>query len=301
MSKVNPVVQGQARLAIASVANVADVDFDYLLAQAKIESNLNPSAKAKTSSATGLFQFTKSTWLSMLDRHGYAYGAGWASDAIEQSGGQHRVRDPLLRQKILELRNDPTLSAAMAAEFSKENGAVLKPILGRDPDHAELYLAHFLGAGGAGKFLQALQSEPNLSGAALFPAAANANRGIFFSKDGSARSLSGVMDLIRNKVETAKLDSVDLGINTPPQLFDGLGLPSRQDGFESERISPPVGGPLAREYAQFSAALPKASGEYVPRKMSSILLDAFGQSNKTSPLAGAQVLKAYSKFQGFGM
>ena len=34
-------------------------DFQYLLATAQVESNLNPNAQAPTSSARGLFQFTE--------------------------------------------------------------------------------------------------------------------------------------------------------------------------------------------------------------------------------------------------
>jgi len=45
---------GQVRSAIAKAAQRTGVDFDYLLAQARIESSLNPNAKARTSSAAGL-------------------------------------------------------------------------------------------------------------------------------------------------------------------------------------------------------------------------------------------------------
>ena len=45
----------QASIARASTAT--GVDFDYLLAQAKIESGLDADAKARTSSASGLYQF----------------------------------------------------------------------------------------------------------------------------------------------------------------------------------------------------------------------------------------------------
>ena len=53
--------------AIARAAQATGVDFSYLLAQARIESSLNPTARAGTSSAAGLYQFTKGTWLAMLD------------------------------------------------------------------------------------------------------------------------------------------------------------------------------------------------------------------------------------------
>src|SRR5437868_1566523 len=53
------------------------VQFDYLLNQARIESSLNPEARARTSSATGLFQFIEQTWLGMVKQHGAAHGLSW--------------------------------------------------------------------------------------------------------------------------------------------------------------------------------------------------------------------------------
>ena len=286
MSKVNATGQEQARLAIASASRVTGVDFDYLLAQAKIESGLNPAAKAATSSAAGLYQFTKSTWLGMLDRHGGTHGVDWASEAISGSRTGHRVNDPLVRQDILALRHDPGLASVMAAEFAKENGAALRPVLGREPDHAELYLAHFLGATGAGKFLTALQSNPDQSAALLFPAPAVANRSIFFAKDGSARSLADVMDVMRAKVEAAKVDE------------GGSPLPSE---FSIGSVQTAVRGPLESEFARYASAAPPLAQGVERKPMSSILLEAFGQQGRSTNGPPSQVMTAYKKLQGFGL
>lgn len=187
------------RDAISRAANATGVDFGYLLAQARIESGLNPSARAGTSSAVGLYQFTKGTWLSTLEAHGARHGLPWADAAIEDG----RVADPALRQRLLAMRHDPELSARMAAELAADNGEALKGVLGRDPDAAELYMAHFLGAEGAGRFLAALSADPSQSAAALMPRAAAANRAIFFTRDGAPRSVGGVMDLMRGKMAGA--------------------------------------------------------------------------------------------------
>ena len=56
--------------AIARAAQATGVGFDYLYTQARVESSLNPDARARTSSATGLFQFIDQTWLATVDRHG---------------------------------------------------------------------------------------------------------------------------------------------------------------------------------------------------------------------------------------
>jgi hypothetical protein len=57
----------------------------------------------------------------------------------------------------------------MAGELANDNRAALQTVLGRDPDHAELYLAHFLGADGATRFLTGLGANPDASAAALLP------------------------------------------------------------------------------------------------------------------------------------
>jgi hypothetical protein len=94
--------------AIALASQRTGVDFAYLLGQAKIESSLNPTAKAATSSATGLYQFVDQSWLGVINQHGRQYGLGWAADAIGQtSSGQYYVSDSNLRQQILDLRNHP--------------------------------------------------------------------------------------------------------------------------------------------------------------------------------------------------
>lgn len=188
----------EVQAAIARAARATGVDFSYLLAQARLESSLDPGARAGTSSAAGLYQFTRGTWLQTLEKHGGAHGAGWADAAIE--GG--RIADPALRQQVLALRHDPDLSARMAAELARDNRAALLPVLGREPDAAELYLAHFLGAGGAGQFLTALAANPDQSAAALLPEAAAANRAIFYDS-GQPRSLGAVMGLLRDKVGQA--------------------------------------------------------------------------------------------------
>ena len=169
------------------------VRFDYLLSQARIESSLNPNARARTSSATGLFQFIEQTWLGMVRQHGAAHGLGWAADAIQRGrNGHYYVADPAMRQQILDLRRQPEASSAMAAEFASDNGRYLESRLGRAAEPVDLYLAHFLGAGGAARFLRAHDANPGAAAAAMLPAAARANRAVFYNRDGSARSFAEI-------------------------------------------------------------------------------------------------------------
>jgi hypothetical protein len=276
-------VNNDVRAAIARASQATGVDFDYLLAQAKIESSLNPQAKAGTSSAAGLYQFTGGTWLQTLDRHGDRHGLDWASNAID--GGR---ADPGMRAQIMAMRFDPNASALMAAELANDNKAALTGVLGREPDAAELYMAHFLGSDGAAKFLSALQSDPTQSAAAILPKAAAANRGIFYDGSGP-RSVAGVMDLMRGKVSAA---------------MNGAGLPPATYGSgQIAGVAPsaaPTGGPLQREF-QAMAQQASTQGALSGRpSMADTLRNTFGASGGQTG-APDFVRNAYAKLQAFNL
>ncbi len=178
------------------------VDFDYLVDVARVESGYNPTAKASTSSARGLYQFTKQTWLATLDRHGANHGMAWAADAIgRDASGRLTVTDPTLRQQIFDLRDDPAAASTMAAALTGDNRNYLESRIGRSAEPVDLYLAHFLGSGGAAKFLTALDANPDQPGAPMMPEAAAANRSVFYAPDGSMRSLAEIRDRFRVKLE----------------------------------------------------------------------------------------------------
>src|ERR1044072_533650 len=81
--------------AIKQAASSTGTSFQYLLATAKMESNFDPSAKASTSSARGLFQFIDQTWLGTVKEAGSQLGYGKYADAISKSSsGTYYVNDP---------------------------------------------------------------------------------------------------------------------------------------------------------------------------------------------------------------
>ncbi len=286
MSGVSPVPQSQARpvarhgeaqAAIARASAATGVDFDYLVAQARLESGLDPNARANTSSAAGLYQFIGGTWLDTLDRHADTHGLGWAGDAISRSGGRATIADPAMRSQIMALRYDPDVSSLMAAELARDNSAELSTFLGREPDATELYLAHFLGAGGARSFLGALQSTPDAPAAALFPKPAEANRAIFYD-DGRSRSVSEVMDLMRTKVSTA--------------MQGGPGFPS---GATLARSAP--AGTFTRAAEDFADA--GSAGRRI--SMADTLQATFGGASDMGGRAAQRVGEAYGKFRAFNL
>src|SRR3546814_15993085 len=87
---MNPTLLGEitsgvdrVRSAIAQASRRTGMDFGYLYKQARIESGLRPAAKARTSSATGLYQSIDQSWLAALKRHGAQPGLPWAADCIQ--------------------------------------------------------------------------------------------------------------------------------------------------------------------------------------------------------------------------
>jgi len=191
--------------AIRQAAQATGTSFQYLLATAQVESGLDPQAGAATSSARGLFQFIDQTWLATMKQSGAALGYGRYAAAITQTAsGQYEVRDPAMRREILKLRNDPTVNAVMAGAFTQSNAAVLSERLGRAPSEGELYIAHFLGAGGAARLISAAASHPDAAAARYFPSAAHANASIFYDRaTGAARSLAQVRDLLTARYDVA--------------------------------------------------------------------------------------------------
>jgi len=273
VSEVSSVQRSDVRAAIARASAATGVDFNYLLAQAKIESGLRPTARAATSSAAGLYQFTAGTWLDMLDQYGARHGLQWAEDAIDRRGGRAVIGDPTMRAHVMSLRFDPDAAALMAAELARDNAGELRGVLGREPDAAELYLAHFLGAGGASSFLAALQNDPGQSAALRFPQAATANRPIFYDND-RPRSVGDVMELMRGKVFSAM-----------------------------EGGAPGWSHPSAPPFQTASERPPSPPGEGAPRRpsMAETLQATFGAAGQLPGDAGERVDKAYAAFKAFDL
>ena len=187
--------------AIKKASAHTGVDFAYLMEKASAESSFRTDVKAKTSSATGLFQFIDKTWLAMIRDHGEEYGLGDYADKINANG---KVTDAKIRKEILELRKDPETAAAMAAEYAADNKEYLENRVEADVGPVELYLAHFMGPSGAAGFLQAMENNGLDTAADIFPTAARANYNVFYdAKTGKARTLAGVYDFFAQKFENS--------------------------------------------------------------------------------------------------
>jgi hypothetical protein len=143
---------------------------------AYVESGNNPNARASTSSASGVYQFTNGTWRDVVNKYGAQTGIGYGD------------------------KNNPRAQRIMAELMLKDNAQELKSFLGRDARPTEVYLTHFLGVGGAKKFLS---SHPDQLAFKVLPEAAQANRTIFYN-NGRPRTVREVYLLMNTKIGKAK-------------------------------------------------------------------------------------------------
>ena len=140
---------------------------------AQVESSGDPNAiaykivdgkKVPTGTASGLYQFTEGTWKGMVDSMGLNYS--------------------------LDDRFDPAKSKKVVEEFTRKNEQYLTRKLGRKPNEAELYLAHFSGMGGSNKLLSAIEENPKQTVDAVYSQKAIENNpAVFKNKDGSLKKV----------------------------------------------------------------------------------------------------------------
>jgi hypothetical protein len=164
-------------------ARVVDQYLGHMVAH---ESSGNPNARASTSSATGLAQFTDGTWREMMERH------------------------PQL-QLTADGRTDPQQAMRAARQFTYDNAGVLaRANLPATPGN--LYMTHFLGSSGGPSFLRRMQENPDAPATQFVdPDAASANRRVFFNSDGTPRTARQVYDL-----QTSRFRNIRVGDDTMP-------------------------------------------------------------------------------------
>jgi hypothetical protein len=250
--------------AIKQAASSTGVSFEYMLTTAKMESDFNPTAGASTSSARGLYQFIEQTWLGTVKEAGGQLGYGQYADAIGKAqSGDYVVRDPGMRRSIMKLREDPVASSAMAAILTQSNSFQLTGKIGRRPTDAELYMAHFLGTGGAAKLISQAEDHPQASASRMFPNAAAANRSIFYDRTGKGRSVSEVYSVLSTRYAAA------------------ANAPATRTAFAMFGDAPAAAA--APDLAVASAAPPRTAVAAVPAMDTNAFLSAFPDTRGAAP------------------
>ena len=257
----NSKIDGTVYAAIEKASADSGVDKNKLLTMAAIESDFKPYAKAKTSSAKGLYQFIDSTWQEMAKKAKLGPNA-----------------NPM----------DPYSSAMAASVFIKNNESILSKGGIKKPTIFEDYTAHFLGPGGA---IQLLKADPSAIAADVMPKAANANKAIFFPK-GTPATVDGVKQIISSKIEGKTkaygipYKGVD-GSSVPPAALASSGgteefTPRPSIGFDTSGMGD-AGGLTARPSIGFDTSGMGDAGEFIPRPSIPFDTSGMGDAGEFTP------------------
>lgn len=214
-----------------------------------VESGGRATAQNPASSARGLGQFIAGTWLEMIRRN--------RPDLV-----QGRTAN-----ELLALRDDPQLNAEMTQLYARENSARLKA-QGLPAGPGEIYLAHFMGPGGAVRALKAPLNAPITE--LMSPREIEANKGIRFGGKSFADFTAG--DL-RRWSQYKMRSAYDPNASSDMPVFSGDG------GYGSTgrgQVTAGDGQRIDVEYEVVDLALPKrATGDLQPRDRSRIASDAW--------------------------
>jgi hypothetical protein len=162
----------------SSTSDIFDME-KYMKSVALVESAGQAGAKASTSSASGLFQFTEGTWKQM----------------VKEMGKDYTLSD----------RFDPKKSSEVMSYFTQKQRAQLEKGLGREVSNLDTYMAHFLGAGGATTFISGMEKDPQkLAKDLVSPEQVEKNKDIFYKRTGEARTSGEVYQLMGNKLAGAE-------------------------------------------------------------------------------------------------
>lgn len=247
---------------ILAAARVTGVNPDTMIRVAAVESDFNPSARARPQdgSAEGLYGITDGTWVQTTRKYGDRYGI---TPNTPQSDGR--------------------ANALMGGHYLKENERILSSVVDGPVGVVENYIAHFLGATGAKRFFKAYKEAPNTPAANLFPTQAKSNTAIFYA-NGQPRTIAQIYQLMRdkiaNKVQAHGVPVGDLKKPLPSTASIESSLDPRSESIvESDspaavpqppRPYPEIPSTDARRIAQGSAYARSAQPDRVDANQSSV-------------------------------
>lgn len=201
------------------VISGSGTDDDYARATAKKESSNGKKLAPDdpTQSASGLYGFTEGTYNGLKKNH----------PELELPAFQRGLRN------VPEEKQTALLKA-----FTEDNKKFLPE--GVEASGKNMRIMHFMGSGDGPKFLKAVRDNPDAPAAVSFPAAADANGNVFFTKNGTARSVKEVYDLQTAGFSGAPLggDSKGLKPLTPQSTEADIGAAAKEARKRAEAMYP---------------------------------------------------------------
>ena len=189
--------------ALTEASEKTGVPLNTLSTIAYIESKFNPLAR--NGNAYGLFQFMKKTWRDITTQKGKKYGITPETSPL-----------------------DARANALMGGELIKDDSKRIESTVPNPPPTlADIYTAHFFGAGDVVKFFREMKKDPNQIGANVLPGPAESNPNIFYVDGNKSRprTLAQIYQLMGQKT----------GVDVSRQLAD---------------LKPPAGEPTKEQITQ---------------------------------------------------
>jgi hypothetical protein len=217
-------VSQQVASEILRAAEDTQFPADTLFAIAEKESSFDINNRPPKGSALGLMQFLKQSWLEAVKKYGDEFGLDDEAEKIrtrpDGNGELHYVRNKAEEKRILEIRRDPYLSAALAARNLLDARDRIEARLDKAMDDRDLYLPHFLGTSGAAKLLSTAEEKPDARASKFFPKAARFN-GTMFTAKGKPLTVTQFHQRMRAFIEAriGKYSDVETRVKTADLSF----------------------------------------------------------------------------------
>jgi len=231
-------VPGPAQIdsALKKATANSPVTFKLMHQVVKVESSNRPDAVNEKSGACGALQIDPDgTMLELIKKHGPEHGYGELADNIEArryklKSGKIKYQwevttdDERIASAIANACFDVQLSAFMGTDYMADNAQRLPHVIRhRAPNFTDAYIEHFLGPGDAARFLHAYENPKLRKHRAIdyvTAAAAAQNHDIFYRRNGKARSVGEVYNILAAKMTMEKLPVTMLAGNnaSPPTL-----------------------------------------------------------------------------------
>lgn len=203
---------------ITAAAEMVGFDPKIAAAVAGVESGFDPNASSGI--AHGLYQFVKGTWSDMMTKYGATYGIA--------------PNTPI---------TDPRANAILGMCYLKENYNGLSKTLGGKVTDVDLYAAHFLGLGGARKFL----SAPRDASADQYASAAaiKNNASVFRDKGGRMRTVGETIAELDRRVDIGRKKAGQTSTTTQSGIQKDVGASDIGATAATAAAGAPAGGAAA--------------------------------------------------------